>query len=258
MAVAGIVALTVPLGAAVLLVYLIVLIRRRRHASLGKTVLAIGIITSVVNTAIGATEYNPGDIAGVFVLFWMPPWGFLLGAFGTLVVWLVVSQLQLTKRQWKLLGAFMLLLAIAAAIPFNSAIVPAIRLTLVDDRGAPVSAACASESWSYELLDGHYEVDRHRVGADGRITLPAHVVRASAMSRLANFWILGRPSLLNPNASVNVFSTDSGQHYLVARADSVRVRELRLVMHPDIYAFDHPHAWYCADPTDTGTTANAK
>lgn len=254
----SIIAITLPLGAALLFVYLIVLIRRRKYASLAKSMLAAGIVTGSVNTVIGATHYNPGDVAGFVVLFWLPVWGFFLGAFAGLVAWLLLSRMQLTVRAWALVGAAVLLVAIAAAIPFDSTVVPAVRLTLVDESGASVPAACAIEFWSYDLLNNHFDGDDHRADAEGRVTLPARVVHISAMSRLANFWILGRPYLLNPYAKVNVFSTDSGQHYLVAHVDPLRVRELRLIMRPDIYAFDHPGAWNCGDTTRARTALNPK
>ena len=116
---------------------------------------------------------------------------------------------RLDKRTLRRLWLPLLIVAIALVYPFQSTIVPAWYLRVVDDTGLAVAGIKVTEHWQHNSLESTGHEDFKTTDQDGRVSFPARPIRSSLVARalgpLLKTFKEGNRALLGPYASVVVW-----------------------------------------------------
>lgn len=92
---------------------------------------------------------------------------------------------SLSKRTRLLLTCVGLLsMTLASIYPFETTVVPAWTLKVVDGEGNIVRGALAREYWQHDSLESKSHEQDSRTDEDGYVTFPAKTIRASLLSRM--------------------------------------------------------------------------
>lgn len=98
-------------------------------------------------------------------------------------------------------------LIIAVLYPFETQVVPAWRLRVVDERGAPYGGMEVSQSWKHytlELADGQHGEFRVTDG-DGYVSFPERTMRANLIWRVVVPMINGVLTLMHGSLGVRAY-----------------------------------------------------
>jgi len=115
----------------------------------------------------------------------------------------------LRARQF-LAGAFLLLFLILI-YPFQTTVVPAWSLKVIDDQGESVTGINVTEHWQHNLLESTGHEELQRTTGEGWVTFPARTIRASLITRsiatVRKFFKRDAEARTNPYASVVVWGS---------------------------------------------------
>ena len=116
---------------------------------------------------------------------------------------------RLDKRTLRRLWLPLLIAAIVLVYPFQSTVVPAWHLRVVDDTGLAVAGIKVTEHWQHNSLESTGYEDFETTDQDGRVSFPARPIRSSLFARalgpLLKTFKEGNRALLGPYASVAVW-----------------------------------------------------
>jgi hypothetical protein len=90
---------------------------------------------------------------------------------------------RLGPRVRAVLGMVLLLILLLLLYPFQTTIVPAWDLRVVDEMSAPVGAINVTEHWQHYLFESSANEDLRQTAADGRVSFPERTMRASLLRR---------------------------------------------------------------------------
>jgi len=85
-------------------------------------------------------------------------------------------------RQKIIGGAFLFLLAVLV-YPFQTTVVPAWNLQVVDEQGRKVSGINVTQHWQHHSLESAGQEELQKTGEQGEVTFPARKIRASLLTR---------------------------------------------------------------------------
>ena len=88
------------------------------------------------------------------------------------------------RKHWRLWLSFVILIAVLLLYPFETMVVPAWRIRVVDMVGAPVGGFPVSQHWQHHSVErrGHQQV--LVTDNDGYVNFPRRTVRGSLMLRV--------------------------------------------------------------------------
>jgi hypothetical protein len=113
---------------------------------------------------------------------------------------------RLDKRTLRRLWLPLLIAAIVLVYPFQTTVVPAWQLRVVDDTGLAVAGIKVTEHWQHNSLESVGHEDFETTDRNGRVSFPARPIRSSLFARalgpLLKTFKDGNRALLGPYASV--------------------------------------------------------
>ena len=88
-------------------------------------------------------------------------------------------------RNWKVALVVLILILLAGLYPYNSTVVPAWKLRIVDERGKPYVNLPATQAWkNYSLeINAGQNLDTRSTNLDGYVEFPKREIRASVLKR---------------------------------------------------------------------------
>jgi hypothetical protein len=110
---------------------------------------------------------------------------------------------QSRLRPWVLAGV--LSIVVILIWPFETTVVPAWAVTVVDEQGVPIPDVAVNCHWQNYSVESEGHEERTRTDPSGRVAFPARRVRASALSRITG------PVLNLFEAGVHASAGPSGQ-----------------------------------------------
>ena len=128
-----------------------------------------------------------------------------------LINWLRI----IPPRAKRVIAAAAVCLLLFFVYPFQTTIVPAWNLGVVDEHGDVVTGIKVTQHWQHNLLEsiGHEQVQT--TNEEGQVTFPARTIRASLISRgtatLVKFLKEGRDAKLGPYSSIVVWGSKDNE-----------------------------------------------
>lgn len=106
---------------------------------------------------------------------------------------LVQRLLELNRSIKIALASALLLLLLLLIFPFQTVIVPAWTLQIVDDANQPIGAIKVTQHWQHYLLESEGHEEQKLTDLDGRVDFSERGLRASLLGRLfARLYKLGK------------------------------------------------------------------
>jgi hypothetical protein len=111
-----------------------------------------------------------------------------------------------------LLVVFALVAIVVLIVPWNTTVVPAVRVQVFDETGKPAAGVRIEQEWQYTALDSDPQRSILTTGSDGYVILPKRSVRISFARRALGFVGSLAPLIcgygFGPSGSISAYGSD--------------------------------------------------
>src|ERR1041385_1453274 len=117
-------------------------------------------------------------------------------------------------RNWKVAVVIVVLALLAGLYPYNTIVVPAWKLRIVDEKGKPYANMPATQAWkdySLEIEPGQ-NLDIRPTNPDGYVEFPKREIRANVLKRIFLMCLSAVMSLAHGSVGVKAYIHASGPH----------------------------------------------
>ncbi|MDX6529240.1 MAG: hypothetical protein QOH41_1530 [Blastocatellia bacterium] len=124
------------------------------------------------------------------------------------------------KRNAKpLLGLVIVSALLAVLVPWNTPVVPAVRLQVFDETGKPAAGVRVEQEWIYEAIGSDFERATSATDANGYVSFPQRSVRISLARKALSFVRSLAPVMcadgFGPSGSIEAYGPDSRANDIV-------------------------------------------
>jgi hypothetical protein len=108
---------------------------------------------------------------------------------------------------------------IVAFVPWNTTVVPAVRVRVFDENGNPAAGVRVEQEWEYTALESYSERAVSATGTDGYVAFPKRSVRLSFARKTIGFAANLFPRIcalgFGPSGSISAYGADSRANDIV-------------------------------------------
>lgn len=124
------------------------------------------------------------------------------------------------RSYWKsFLGVLCVPVLILVFVPWNTKVVPAVRVRVFDETGKPAAGVRVEQEWGYTALDHYSESASTVTDSDGYVAFPPRSIRISVARKTIGFVGSMLPSIcgfgFGPSGAISAYGPDSRTYDIV-------------------------------------------